>query len=530
MHLFELWFCKPKLEIELCSHHDFEIKAKDESAYTIYYVCETEVNSANEPFAEIAKLYGEVRPAILYPCHGSSKKFFLIAPTQSEPKKLDIAINGSQHISNHFGALLAHATLGLPISKTSDAIFYVTLSNKMKELMQAAPQDFAVGLMQRSLSTRIRKNKNLSPFSNTNGIKSGLRTMIFRDDLFSENDLTDAKKISECMAVTRSLINMPANVLNPETYVDCVKFLVKQHNKIAKEHGGMHIEMEIIDEDHLETLGCELICAVGQGSTIPPRLVKLTAHPDDDFKSPKKIALVGKGITYDTGGYGLKPAAYMRNMKKDMGGSAATLGTFLACAKLNIPVHITCYLALAENMISGNAMRPGDIYKAYNGIHVEIDHTDAEGRLVLADALSLASEQNPDWIIDVATLTGAARVALGPSVDSVFGNRLEYNQLLQKIGLETGDWVWNLPLPAQYNTFFDSKIADIMNSTATPHAGAITAALFLQRFVGTCAWNHIDSYMWCERPYGMWGEDNAPTAKCVRLLVSAIEKFNANSY
>lgn len=274
-----------------------------------------------------------------------------------------------------------------------------------------------------------------------------------------------------------------------------------------------------MEAEELENLGCGLISAVGKGSTVAPRIVKMTYSPEN---ASRHVSLVGKGITFDSGGYNIKPSAYMRNMKKDMGGSAAVVGTFFAAAALNTPIRLTAYLALAENMVSGNAMRPGDIYTAHNGLKVEIDNTDAEGRLVLADALCLAVEDKPDWIIDLATLTGAARTALGTMIDSAFGNRKEYRELLDVMSQDTGDWIWHLPLPAPYNAYFDSRVADIVNSTVTPYAGTITAALFLQKFVGTCAWTHIDTFMWCDRSSGMWAEDNAPTAKCVRLLVNSL--------
>ncbi len=517
MHLFESWACKPELEIELCSHSDFDAKGENKNDYSIYYVSESEVNSDQEPFAQIINLYGETKHSILYPENLATKKFFIIAPTLSEPKKLDLDMCGAKHVANAFGAKLTQAILSLPIPEINDAKFYITLSEKMKEIAQTGDDDFLVGITQRSVSTKMKKIQlNQNP-------NKGIRTVIFREDLFSNTALNKAQILSNCMSVTRSLISMPANVLNPKTYTDCLKFLVKKHNAGSEESQSAQITLDVLDEDQLHTMGCELICAVGQGSAVPPRIVKLTMHPQESEKTLKHIALVGKGITYDTGGYSIKPSPYMRNMKKDMGGSAAAVGIFFACAKLNLPIHLTCYLAIAENMISDNAMRPGDIYKAYNGITVEIDNTDAEGRLVLADTLSLACESKPDWVIDFATLTGAARVALGPLVDPLFGNRAEYNQLLQNVGLETGDWVWNLPLPAQYNSYFDSKTADIVNSTASPFAGAITAALFLQKFVGTTPWTHIDTFMWIDRPTGMWGEDNAPTAKCVRLIVNALE-------
>lgn len=513
MHLFESWTCKPKLAVKAHHKNDFDASAQKDSTYSIHVVCESEMDTNHKSFAYAANIFGEIRPSILYPAQSDSKKFFLLAPTQSEPKKLSLEGCGRAHVASHFGAHLAHAILAFPAAKNTHHEFCVTLSDGMKNIVKGAEHEFLLGLLQRSISYKIKKI-----FSEKHDSQ---HTVILNSELFTDESFHKAHAMSKAMSVTRTLINMPANVLNPETYEDCVRFLISEYNT----DNASNISMEVLDNEKLKELGCGLICAVGQGSAVAPRIVKLSYQPSSPHANPqpKHVCLVGKGITFDSGGYDLKPASGMRAMKKDMGGSAAVLGVFLASVQLKLPLKLTCYLALAENMISGNAMRPGDIYKAYNGLHVEIDNTDAEGRLVLADALSLAVEQKPDWIIDLATLTGAARTALGPLVDSAFGNRAELNGLLNDVSLQTGDWIWNMPLPTQYDAYFDSRIADIMNSTATPYGGAITAALFLQKFVGTCAWSHIDTFMWCDRAQGLWAEDNAPTAKCVRLVVGALQ-------
>jgi len=513
MHTFESWFCRPKLNLEVRNKSDFESYKENESVYSIYLVCESEANTSHEPFVNTLRMYGEVKHSVLYPVSYQSKQFFLIAPTQSEPKRLSLEACGKSHIASHFGAILAHAVLLLPVTNQEDAVFCVTLSERMKHVVTGVEQEFLIGLLQRSVSHKVKKSSKKSI--------GYTRSIVLREELFSTKSLEQAQIMSKAMCTTRTLINMPANILNPETYESYVREIVENLQESSK-NASLNISMDVINYEQLENLGCGLICAVGQGSSVPPRIIKLTYTPNT---AHKHVALVGKGITFDTGGYGIKPASNMRTMKKDMGGSASAFGVFLACTELQLPVKITCYLAIAENMISGHAMRPGDVYTAYNGLNVEIDHTDAEGRLVLADALALACEQEPDWIIDLATLTGAARTALGPLVDSVFGNRHEFNTLLQKSSIETGDWIWHMPLPSQYDSYFESRIADIMNSTTSPYAGAITAALFLEKFVGSCAWNHIDTFMWCDKAQGLWGEDNAPTAKCVRLLVDAIRNF-----
>lgn len=513
MHLFESWFCKPQLNLEV-SKINFNSLASIELSYSIHLYSEAEVLNSVEPFAYANNMYGETRHSVLYPMSPDSKKMFLIIPTNSEPQKMDLEYCGKSHISSHFGAILSKAIFAVPVARGSSARFYITLSTQIKNDIADAEEEFLIGVLQRSVSQKIKKPENQIQ-----------HTVYFEDDVFSNAALKNANIVSNYMCVTRTLINMPANILNPQTYEEFVKHLIEQSNQQSTSENNTSIDLEVMNYAQLEAIGCGLICAVGKGSTIPPRILKLTYNPKN---STKHVALVGKGITFDSGGYDIKASTYMRNMKKDMGGSASVVGTFFAAANLNLPIRLTCYLAVAENMVSGNAMRPGDIYTAHNGLRVEIDNTDAEGRLVLGDALSIAAAEKPDWIVDFATLTGAARTALGTLVDAAFGNRKEYNELLQIMSQETGDWVWQLPLPQQYNSYFDSRVGDIANSTTTPYGGAITAALFLQKFVGSCAWNHIDTFMWCDRASGLWGEDNAPTAKCVRLMVHTLKQISQN--
>jgi leucyl aminopeptidase len=207
-----------------------------------------------------------------------------------------------------------------------------------------------------------------------------------------------------------------------------------------------------------------------------------------------------------------------------MGGAAASLGAFLALSGKLVSVNLTCYLALAENMVSGSSMRPGDVYLSHNGLSVEIDNTDAEGRLVLADAISVCAGDRPDWIIDLATLTGAARVALGGGVDALFSSDSQLQETLFQSGLETGDLVWPLPLFDEYEKSLDSSVADIVNSAPGGHGGAITAALFLLKFTSQIPWSHVDTFMWSEKPTVLCSE-SGPTAKCVRLVETAIRRF-----
>lgn len=413
---------------------------------------------------------------------------------------------GQAHHASALGALLSNHLQQLIKEHPKKTTFVVSLNPETLSTASCNQCEFFLGLLQRSVKNRMscqtRQKNTLVLFDSTS---------------FQDQQLKQALHMSAAMCTTRSLINMPANILNPVTYTQFIRQLIKD------DPFKSNVKMSVLSFEQLQKEGCGLICAVGQGSQTKPCLVKLTYTPKKQSKNQKHIALVGKGITFDSGGYDLKPAGAMRIMKKDMGGSAAALGIFLACSRLELPFKITCYLALAENMVSSSAMRPGDVYKARNGLHVEIDNTDAEGRLVLADALCLACEEQPDWLIDLATLTGAARVATGSMIDCLFGNDAKTTEHLYQTGVETGDWVWKMPLPNDYNPYFDSQIADMMNSSTSSFAGSITAALFLKKFVTVKKWNHIDTYMWCDKSNGLWQEANGPTAKCVRLVTNAIK-------
>ena len=214
----------------------------------------------------------------------------------------------------------------------------------------------------------------------------------------------------------------------------------------------------------------------------------------------------------------------MRNMKKDMGGSAAVFGIFVNSVLSNRNLHVTAYLAIAENMVSSNSARPGDVYVARNGIAVEIDNTDAEGRLVLADALTYASEEKPDLLVDIATLTGAARVALGTQVDFCMTNNLELADPILKASIETGDWVWRQPRVEIYNSGLDSRVANIEN-TGGRFGGAITAGMFLEKFHESKIWLHIDTWMWTDKP-NMLSKEVGATPKVVRFINELLNQIS----
>lgn len=298
----------------------------------------------------------------------------------------------------------------------------------------------------------------------------------------------------------RHLVNMPPNELSPEKYAKLIReaFQKKAHTKV-----------EIWDEKKLAQENCGLHLAVGQGSDSPPRLVILKYRPTSAPAKQKPLALVGKGITFDTGGLDLKPPNGMRLMKKDMGGSAAVVGAFHFAVQQKLPIKLDAYLALAENSVSSKAFRPSDLVQARNGDVIEIHNTDAEGRLVLADALDVATTQKsgnqPDVVVDVATLTGAIKVALGSQIGGLFSNDDHLAQEIFSSFVRKGDDVWPMPLYQKYRVQMNSPFADRTNAV-DGFGGAVTAALFLESFVNDVPWAHLDIYAWKDSPDGAFLE------------------------
>lgn len=289
----------------------------------------------------------------------------------------------------------------------------------------------------------------------------------------------EAQIIVESVLLARDLVNTPSSHLYPESYS------VIAANEASK-HG---LQTTILDEKQLADQGFGGILAVGNGSSRKPRLLRVDWKPR---KAKKSIALVGKGITFDTGGISIKPGASMENMISDMGGSASVLATIIAAARLNLPINVSAFLPMAENMPSGDAFRPGDVITHFGGITSEILNTDAEGRLILADAIAYASEDKPDYLIDAATLTGAQLVALGLRTSGVMGTD-EFRDNVAKTGREVGEQAWAMPLPEELDEQVKSPVADLRNVTNSRFAGMSAAGRYLQEFVGTdIEWAHVD--------------------------------------
>jgi leucyl aminopeptidase len=322
-----------------------------------------------------------------------------------------------------------------------------------------------------------------------------------------EADRVYAEAAASASSFARDLINTPANDMGPAELAAAATDLA----------GRFQGRASVIVGDELKARDFHLIHGVGAGSPRPPRLIDLRWGDDD----APKITLVGKGVCFDTGGLDIKPSAGMLLMKKDMGGAACTLGLAQMLMQLDAPVQLRVLIPAVENSVDGNAYRPGDVLRSRKGLSVEIGNTDAEGRLVLADALAEADVERPDLLIDMATLTGAARVALGPELPAAFSTDENLLAQLRIRGDEEADPIWPLPLWPGYDDELTSKIADLGNVSAAPFAGSIIGALFLKRFVtATAAWLHLDLYAWNakDRP----GRPVGAEAQCMRALYRLI--------
>jgi leucyl aminopeptidase len=305
----------------------------------------------------------------------------------------------------------------------------------------------------------------------------------------SAADLRQLTPLVQATAQVRDLVNTPTEEMGPAQLAAAVKQTGKPHKAKLREWVG----------DELLKANFPTIHAVGRASHRAPRLIELSWGKNSD----PRLVLIGKGVCFDTGGLNVKTGDGMRNMKKDMGGAAHAIALAGLIMQAKLPVRLTLLIPAVENAVAGNALRPGDVITTRAGHTVEIDNTDAEGRLVLCDVLAYATEQKPTLIIDFATLTGAARVALGPDLPALFGNHETVTAGVLAAGNAVSDPLWPLPLWRPYRRMLDSAVADFANSGPSRHAGAITAALYLERFVPDgMPWLHLDTYAWndADRP------------------------------
>ena len=326
--------------------------------------------------------------------------------------------------------------------------------------------------------------------------------------------LEHAQATVRAVALARDLVNTPSNVLYPESYAGIITEAAKHTN----------VTVEVLDEAALEEQGFGGILGVGQGSARGPRLVRLDYNPDKIAEDSPHVALVGKGITFDTGGISLKPPAKMWNMISDMGGSAAVVAAVIAAAELNIPARVTATVPLAENMPGGEATRPGDVLRHYGGTTTEVLNTDAEGRLVLADAIVRACEDNPDYLIETATLTGAQMVALGDRTPGIMGS-MDFRDRVAIISQRVGDAGWPMPLPAELGEALKSDVADIKNISGNRWGGMSVAGHYLKNFVAEgVQWVHIDVAGPAYNDGAAYGyTPKRATGSPVRTIIAALE-------
>ncbi len=353
------------------------------------------------------------------------------------------------------------------------------------------------------------KDKNTKEISNFVICVEGAKTA----DL--KNGLSRGEAIGEAMNFTRDLANEPPNILTPTEMANRAK-------KMAKDVG---LKCEILDEAKMEKMGMGSLLSVSIGSAQPAKLIFLKYEPQKSTgKKGELLALVGKGITFDTGGISIKPAAGMEAMKYDMTGGATVLGAMMAIGKLQPSIPVIGVIAAVENMPGGKASRPSDVVTAMNGKTIEILNTDAEGRLVLADAVHYAEKQGATKIVDMATLTGAVIIALGDLNTGIMGNDQEFVDEIIECGKEAGENFWQLPVGKDYSKGIKSDIADIKNIGPSRKAGTIMGAVFIQEFIDKAKWAHLDiaGTAWADETTSH--QSKGPTAVAVRTLLKLVEK------
>jgi len=390
--------------------------------------------------------------------------------------------------------------------KITEVFFYADLSFlKNKELEKNVINEFAYGFELKSYSFEKYKSKK----------KTNLQKIIFASKYSEqlEKEYVYLNSVKNGVYLTRDLISEPPNILYPKKYVEEIKKL-----------SSLGLKIKIYDEKEMKKLGMNALLGVGQGSSRESFLV--TLHWDGGKKNDKPLAFVGKGVCFDTGGISLKPARFMEEMKYDMGGSAVVVGLMKSVALRKAKVNAVGVVGLVENMPDGNAQRPGDIVKSYSGKTIEILNTDAEGRLVLADALSFTEDKfKPKFIIDLATLTGAIIISLGEEFAGLFSNDDKLSRNLFDVGEEINEKVWRLPLHKNYDKLINSSYADVQNINYAGGAGSITAAQFLKRFINNTPWVHLDIAGMAFSKKAANLNSGGATGYGVRLLSDFIKKF-----
>ncbi|MBW2963307.1 leucyl aminopeptidase [Candidatus Woesearchaeota archaeon] len=426
-----------------------------------------------------------------------AKKILLIGLGKKKEFNLEKLRRAAAHSAKHV------RNLGIKIFSTT--LQSVLLDRITLDKAKAVVEGTLLGLYQFNQFKTVDKDK----------IKEIQEMIILDNSEKNRRAIDEAVKTStiicEATNYTKDIVNMPASIANPN-------YLANEAKKMAKQ---FKLKIKVFSKRDLEKMGMNCILAVGQGSEEEPKLVVL------EYNSSKKggIAFVGKGVCFDSGGLDIKPASYMADMKSDDAGAAAVLGLIKAAAQLKIPRKIIAVIPLVENMTGGKAYKPGDIITAYNKKTVEVAHTDAEGRLILADALAYAETMKPDLIIDIATLTGSCVAALGYWATGMLTKDEKYAPKIIEAGEETYERVWQLPLWDEYKDLVKSRIADIKNSHLDYDAGCIEGAMFLLNFVENTPFIHLDiaGTGWFKEDKGYITKGG--TGVGVRLLMEFLKKF-----
>ena len=438
---------------------------------------------------------------------GKTDETLLIHTGQTEgpARLLLIGLGKQQHLSL-MRLRQATSTAVSVLKQKSIAKASINLENLPihKATTQQQVQAIAEGLLladyryHRYLTTDSGNSKSLEQIT--------ILTADSKTTAMAHQGVTAAEAICAGVHLARDLVNAPGNLKSPE-------FLAMQAVAMAERNG---IKARLLDRSRMQELGFGALLGVAQGSTRPPYLIVLEYQGGETGSAP--LALVGKGVTFDTGGISLKPAEKMDEMKMDMGGAAAVIGTMLAAARLKLPLNLVAVIPAVENMPSGTSIRPGDILTSLSGKTIEVLNTDAEGRLILADALTYVERFKPKVVIDLATLTGACIIALGNHAAAILGNDDKLISRLINAGQRSGERLWQLPLWEEYASQIKSDFADVKN-TGGRSAGTITAAAFLQKFADHYNWVHLDIAGMAWEDKGNAGAPRGGTGFGVRLLI-----------
>jgi leucyl aminopeptidase len=416
----------------------------------------------------------EQETLVLYPDNTVAKRLLLVGLGKSE--KLNIE------------RLRRSSAAALKIAKAQKAKT-LALFEPDNDLLASLKSDFgpdmleniALALCEGAVLSVYKFDKYISKEKNNSSL---LKSIVLvsenaRSAISMKAGVKHAQVLCEATYFARDLENAPGNEIYPES-------LAQQAKQSGRKYG---FRVTVFDEKRIKRLGMGGLIGVSQGSDKPPRFIVMECNAGK--KRLPTIVLVGKGVTFDSGGISIKPAANMAEMKMDMSGAAAVIGAMQAVARLNLPLHIVGLVPATENLLGGSSLKPGDILRHFNGKTSEVDNTDAEGRLILADALAYASKYKPDVVIDLATLTGACVVALGHVASGMMGNDQPMMDRLRESGERTYERVWQLPMFEEYEKLIKSDIADVKN-VGGRWAGAITAAMFLRKFIGDYKWIHLD--------------------------------------